>query len=718
LELWRYYRILRRRKWLIVWGMAICIGVVAYTVWRTPQMFIGRVKVMERQQSQLGVQVYGPGYNFDPNLDIHLNDLGVIATSEKVLQSAARTLSLFNISVNPEYLLSTVKVEPVPNSQILKIEVVSSDREEAEAAADAVASEFQRVYREIKEEPTTNSVKFIKARLPVAEENLKHVRNELRQFKEQNKIVQLGQQSQIAIATASDYRNKLADAEVDQGQNSAYLDTMQKQLEQNPARFREVSSSINRNPFYDNLTQLLQTAQVELADQLAKRGEAHPDVIAARKRIAEITAKLADSENKSPMTRSGISSTLEPTHDTVKEGYLRARASYVASTARRNALAGVADKTDSMLNALPAKEMALAKLMVDQDAAEQTYRLLRQKLDEATIKESESKTSNAIKIIEEAHVYPVNQKKILKVVLAFLLSPMLSAAIVFLLNYLDNSIKTPAEAEELLGLPVFSVVPLSNRHSLVRHKGSEALGEIYQIFSANLWNNLNPSEGACLLVASAEPNTGRSVTASNLAVTLAADGARVILVDADLRQPVQHSIFGVDNKFGLTNVLGGGALLEDVLRPTKFDGLLLMTAGPVPDNPVRLLRSPQMKTLVEQISAVADFVIFDSPAGIAFADAGILASYLKNVLVVHAAGRVSRGAEAEFQGRLDQGGANMVGAVLNMVHPDDSHGYFHYRRAYQDVLPPEIRRTELQGPKNRKAIATGVSQSPQGDDTQ
>jgi len=418
------------------------------------------------------------------------------------------------------------------------------------------------------------------------------------------------------------------------------------------------------------------------------------------------------------MVHAGSQTALEPMHDTLQEGYLRARASYVASSARRSALEGVVTKTDSTLDTLPEKEMQLAKLTVDQDSAEQTYRLLRQKLDEASIKESESKTSSAIKILEEAHVYPVNQKKMLKIGLAILLSPMLSAAIVFLLNYLDNSIKTPAEAEELLGLPVFSVVPLSKRHSLVRHKGSQALGEIYQIFSANLWSSLDSAEGACLLVASAEPNTGRSITASNLAVTLASDGARVILVDADLRQPVQHSIFGIDNKYGLSNVLGGGALLEDVLRPTKFDGLLLMTAGPVPDNPVRLLRSPQMKTLVEQISAVTDFVIFDSPAGIAFADAGILASHLKNVIIAHAAGRISRGSEMEFQARLDQCGAHMVGAVLNMVHPDDSHGYFHYRRAYQDVLPPSAGRRELQSPKNRKAIATGASESGPSDSGQ
>lgn len=664
----------------------------------------------------MGVPIYGGGYGYDPNLQIHLMDLGVIATSHKVLQSAARTLQLLNITTDPEELLRTVKVEPVPESQVLKIDVISTDADQAEIAADVVASEFQGVYHDIMEAPTTKSREFIERRLPVASKRLSQVREALRRFKEQNNIVHLGQQSQIALSTSADYHNKLADAEVEAGQTSVYLDAISGQLAQvkQMPKFRQTNVQEARNPFYDNLVSELQRAELE-KDGLKAREVLpdHPSWIAVEKRIAEMQAKLRGKE-MTPMAEAGSGKGLQPLRDVFSESFYRAKANNVVAQARRDALQQVIAKVDPVLATLPAKEMKLAKLMVDEESAERTYRLLSEKLDEARIKENQAKTSSAITIIEPANYFPVNQKKLLKIALALLLSPMLSAAVVFLLNYLDNSVKTPVEAEELLGLPVFSVVPTAKSHSLVRHKNPAALAEIYQILSANLWSNLDVKEGACLLIASAEPNTGRSITASNLAVTLAGDGARVILVDTDLRQPVQHSIFGVENKYGLSNVLGGGALIEEVLRPTKFDGLLLMTAGPVPENPVRLLRSQQMKTFVEQITAVADFVIFDSPAGIAFADAGVLASWVKNVIIVHAAGRVSRGAEAEFQNRLDQSGANVIGAVLNMVHPDDSHGYFHYRRAYQDVLPPTTRRRELLGAGNRKAIATGVDNSGPG----
>lgn len=680
----------------------------------TKPAYIGQVKVMERQPTQQGVQVFQAGYVFDPNQQTHLNDLGVIATSERVLGGAARTLAMLNISSNPEELLRTVKVEPVRDSQVLNIEVRSGDRDQAENAADVVASEFQRAYREIMGEPNEKSREFIESQIPVANKELTRIREELRRFKEENGIVELQQQSQLALRRSEDYHVKLADAEVDDGQNTAYLNAVRDQFEmvRRMPKFREVSSSVQRNPFYEQLFLELQRAEVERAALAETKDSEHPDLMEAEKRVAEIKAKLytvagTARPKMTEMSPAGSTKQLEPLIDTMRESYLRAKISQIASSARRQALEQVVARTDPELKTLPEKEMKLAKLLVDEQAAERTYTLLLQKFDEAKIKEQESKTSGAIKIIEAAHVFPVKQKNILKVGLALLLSPLLSAAVVFLLYYLDNSIKTPAEAEELLGLPVFTVVPRTRQHSFVRHKDPAALMEIYQILSSSLWSNLDITEGACIMMAGAEPNTGRSVSASNLAVTLARDGARVILVDADLRQPAQHAIFGVDNKYGLTNVLGGGALIEDVLRPTKFDGLLLMTSGPVPDNPVRLLRSPEMKTFVEQVSAVADFVIFDSPAGIAFADAGILASSIRNVILVHAAGRVSRGAEAEFQSRLDQAGANMIGAVLNMVHPDDCHGYFHYRRAYQDTL--SLNRRQLVPAGGPKAIAGGDS---------
>jgi capsular exopolysaccharide synthesis family protein len=160
----------------------------------------------------------------------------------------------------------------------------------------------------------------------------------------------------------------------------------------------------------------------------------------------------------------------------------------------------------------------------------------------------------------------------------------------------------------------------------------------------------------------------------------------VILVDSDMRQPAQHRIFRVKNDTGLSNVLAGQLSLSDALKPTSFSDLLLLPSGPLPANPVRLLRSPEMQKFVSDVNELADYVIFDSPAGITFADATLLAALVKNVVIVYAAGTVPRGAEAEFRNRLEQVDANLLGAVLNMVNPEDSHGFYHLRVGYEELL--------------------------------
>ncbi len=166
-----------------------------------------------------------------------------------------------------------------------------------------------------------------------------------------------------------------------------------------------------------------------------------------------------------------------------------------------------------------------------------------------------------------------------------------------------------------------------------------------------------------------------------------------MLVDADMRNPAQHLIFGLDNKVGLSNLLGGAASLEDALAPTRVQGLLVVPSGPIPGNAAKLLRSAQMKDFAGQVKDLADFVIYDTPAGVTFPDPVLVATQVGNALVVHSAGRVSRGSEAELNARLLSLGVNLVGVILNNVRREDSSGYFYYRQSYQDALPPRLPKT-------------------------
>jgi len=684
-ELWQYYRILRKRKWLIVVGTLVCVGIVAGALYLTPQKWEAYTTVMEKSLGDEEVTIFAPAYylQFDPKM--RLANLTQLVKSQTVLQRTAETLWRLQISSDPERILSTLNARPLGATNILMIMVQSGSKEEAKATADVVAVEFMRFYNELNSGGAARSKQFIENEVPKAEKRLNDVREAIREFKEESGAVMLPRQTDALIQRMAQLQTSLTQYEMQAQQARAAVESLDAKL-QDLLHFpetRTASTIIASNPFHQSLQTELARQEIELHKMLKDRTLEHPGVKALREQIAQTRAKLEEAETT---ILNSTTETTNPIRDSLVQTYVSSHVAYLSADAGRAAAREVIASLQPELQSLPAQEMRLAQLSLDEQATTNTYTLLLQKLDEATIKEQEAENLSSIQIVDPAQARPANPRKTLKVMLALLLAPMLCAGIAFLLNYLDNTVKTPAEAEELLKLPVFAIVPIARAHSLVDGKHLPAIGTSYQMLSTNLWIGNSEVQGRTVLVASAEPDVGRSTTAANLAVTLARDGAKVILVDSDLRQPAQHAIFGVENDKGLSNILAGQLALKDALKPTSVTDLLLIPSGPLPANPVRLFRSPEMTKFVSEVNDLADFVVFDSPAGITFADTILLAAMVKNVLIVHAAGTVPRGAEVEFRTRLEQVQANLLGAVLNMVRPEDSHGYYHFRSAYDELM--------------------------------
>lgn len=663
-------------------------------------MYTGETKVMERQPTEAGVPVYGGAYVVQSDIQMHLADLAYIASSNTVLSRSRETLGQLGV-LDTDDLMRSLDIKPVTDTQILSISVVSKNAADAKTAADVVAMEFKRFYSELVSDAAEQSREFIEKQLKDAKAKLTESREARAAFKKKNSLVALGEQSSVLVQRAAGIETDVVRASVDLENARGRLKSIEAQINGKP-EMRLSAKSVANNPVYQSLLSQLITAESDLGTILGKeggsgKGKNHPEVQELTKRIEELRGQI---RTQSPMIVNQETTALDQVITTAIGNKISTEAELAGAEARRSALATALQEEKAKLSVLPEQEMRMAQLDMDVMAAEETYKLLRSKLEEARIKASETSKSSTIQLITPAYVYPVDPKTSIKLALAFFLSPLLGIGIAFLLNYMDNSVKTPAEAEKLLGLPISSIIPLRRSHALARRPDNEPLLASYAMLTAQLWRVFDKSSQPLILVASAEPDSGRTTTAANLAVTLAKDGARVILVDADMRKPDQHSMFGVSGKPGLSNVLTGAVEIEDALIPTKIDGLLLMPAGPAPDNPMRLLRTQQMTDFVKEIGTIADYVVFDSPAGVTFADATMLASRIKNVVLVYSAGKVPRGAEVEFRKRLDSAGARILSVVLNRVKPEDSHGYFYYKRFYQNVTAQSIASV----PMNVKAI--------------
>ena len=205
---------------------------------------------------------------------------------------------------------------------------------------------------------------------------------------------------------------------------------------------------------------------------------------------------------------------------------------------------------------------------------------------------------------------------------------LLALGIAFLIEYLDDTVKTPDDVSRVTGLSTLGAIARLKESggpaqfiSWLRTKSPES--EAYRTLRTNIQFSSVDKPIRTLLVTSSGPGEGKSTTAANLAVVMAQTGQRVILVDTDLRRPVLHKVFGVPNNVGADDRAAGrrGCSLADYLQPTEIDNLTVLTSGPIPPNPSELLGSHRMAHLIEELAQAADIVIFDSPPVLAVTDA-------------------------------------------------------------------------------------------------
>lgn len=200
--------------------------------------------------------------------------------------------------------------------------------------------------------------------------------------------------------------------------------------------------------------------------------------------------------------------------------------------------------------------------------------------------------------------------------------------------------------------------------------------EAFRILRTNLQFSTVEKPFRTLLVTSAGPSEGKSTMVANLGMVMAQAGARVIIVDCDLRQGDQHRIFNLPNGIGLTDVLAGRTGLDRVLRDTREMKLKVVTSGSMPPNPAELLGSDKMREVLENLTGMVDIVLLDSPPALMVADASLLSSIVDGVVLIIKAGKTKIEAIRQAKERLNKANARIMGTVLNAV--EGSNNYYNY----------------------------------------
>lgn len=298
---------------------------------------------------------------------------------------------------------------------------------------------------------------------------------------------------------------------------------------------------------------------------------------------------------------------------------------------------------------------------------------------------------------------PVQPKVLLNVSLGTAAGLILAIAIVFLIEYIDDTVKTSEDLERAISTPTLGVVGVfpdghdgNNDNPLLLASNPRLhFGEAYRTLRTNLQFATLNHPCRSLLVTSAGPGEGKSFTSSNLAVVLAQAGKRILIVDSDIRRPTLHKNFSVSNETGLTNLLLADDQTDSspYVQKANYDGLYVLTSGPLPPNPSELLSSPHMARVVAALRQEFDLVLYDSPPMLAVADASILSALVDGVLLVVQAGRNRGDALAQVRDSLSRPGAMLLGTVLNRFSASrNGHYYYNYHYSehdHQEILTPE-----------------------------
>jgi capsular exopolysaccharide synthesis family protein len=624
-----------------------------------------------------------------------------IIRSVPFLQKTITALDLKNEKgdpLKPQVLANKIALKNIPLTDVLQLSYESTDPEEAAAVVNKIMSLY------IENNVTTNRAEavaageFIAKQLPRTEATVRQAEVALRQFKEQNQVVALDEEAKSAVAVIKQLDGEITDAQAGLADANARSAMLQKQVGMN-SREAIATSSLNESEGVQKVLAEFQQIEAELAVQQTRFVDTHPTIQALKDRREALKALLQERVKQSLGTETQVSNgslQMGEIKQKLTEDFVKSEVERLGIANRLASLSNAQAAYKQRVNILPRLEQQQRELERRLEAAQSTYEILLKKLQEVRVAENQN-MGNA-RIIEFALVpgNASNREKLLILAFGNLAGILLAIATIFILEVSDTSIKTLKQARELFGYTLLGSIPYFGKKVSHRRKNQELsipelpvvniprspISEAYRMLQANLKFLSSDKALKVIVVTSSVPKEGKSTVSANLAAAMAQLGRRVLLVDADMRHPLQHHIWELTNAAGLSDVIVGQAEFESTVKEVmpKLD---VLSAGVIPPNPMALLDSKRMASLIDYFAEHYDFVIIDAPPLVLAADAVTLGKITDGVLLVTRPGVVDSTSAAAAKESLERSGQNVLGLVVNgVILENESDSYFYYAKGY------------------------------------
>ena len=522
-----------------------------------------------------------------------------------------------------------------------------SSRNASPARARDIANTLAQVYSEqnvvFKGEEARKSIEFIEEQMKVTRVALEDAEHQVQQFKASSRVFSLEAATSALVSQLAEFDKQKATLNI----QKKVAEQSRSALKQTMANGRILLPSIMKDdPLSGALVDRITELEIQKKILRLEKSEQHPAVRAIQTQIDESMQKLRGSYDASMKTMEREGGELEKQ----------------------------AAKLEGKLNELPDVERQLANLTRVATVNVNIYTYLLQKHEEFRIAKA-ALVSN-IQIIDVAKlprssVYPNRKKNIL---LGFLLGILVGGALAFFVDFLDDTIKDAEEVRFGLGMPILATIPYiamdpqedQSAPEILTHRAPKsAISEAFRSLRTSVHFSAISTDKKVMLITSSFPGEGKTTIISNLAVTLAQAGSRVLIIDCDMRRPSLHKVFRTEKVPGLSEILAGDSSVEETLIATPISGLDFIPAGTSPPNPSELLSSKQFQDLLELFKTRYDHILLDAPPVLAVTDAPLLTTAADLMILVLETERVPLKTAQRTMEMLDMVKAPIAGVVLN-----------------------------------------------------
>ncbi|MFM7450578.1 MAG: GumC family protein [Leptolyngbyaceae cyanobacterium] len=577
-----------------------------------------------------------------------------------------------------------LEVRPTTGTDILQVSYLFNDPQVAAAVVNEVMKAYVTENLLMNRAESSAASKFVKNQLPKAEAELEQAAEALRQFKARNQVVDLDRESAAAVTNLSNLNEQLNDTQARLADVSAQQAALRQQLKNSVTQAVDVAS-LSEAPGVQEALVELQRIQARLASERTRYTTNHPSIVTLEKQESALNTLLQDRVSQILGSQSQLSPgaiQMGPLKRTITQNFAEAEVQRLGLQNRLSALSQLWSAYKRRADVLPNLERQQESLQQRLASARRNYETLLTRLQDLEVIENQN-VGNA-RIIQPATVpekptgwlhkfYPIGGA------LAGLLLGTLAA---FLIDAIDRSIKSIKEAQALFGYTTLGMIPrfglsgaLSRQSQLLEGVSPRVIvttaprtviHEAYQMLQANLKFVSLDKKVKTLVVTSSVPQEGKSEVTANLAATIAQTGRRVLLVDADMRSPSQHHLWGLTNLVGLSNMVVGQEDVHAAVQPVT-DHLSVLTAGVIPPNPMALIDSESMAAFIQSLAQGYDYVLFDTPPLVGAADAAVLGKLTDGVLLVVRPGLVDSASAGTAKTLLERSDPNILGIIANAV---------------------------------------------------